>query len=104
MKPDNQPKQVLYGELCEGQRSVGCQWKRAKDNLNCTFKNYNIQPETIDEIAEDQETNYAACHSELEQFRDNYETEAQYHRVESGILLHYPMCIHSIYATEAYEL
>ena len=36
------PKQLLYGELCEGKRSVGGQKKRYKDCIKASLQNLNI--------------------------------------------------------------
>ena len=36
MSDDRLPKQLLYGELCYGKRSLGGQKKRFKDTLNKT--------------------------------------------------------------------
>ena len=42
MHADRLPKQLLYGELCYGKRSVGWQKKRFKDTLKKTLKIFNI--------------------------------------------------------------
>ena len=42
MPADRMPKQLLYGELCYGKRSVGWQRKRFKDTLKKTLKIFNI--------------------------------------------------------------
>ena len=42
MPADRLPKQLLYGELCYGKRSVGWQKKRFKDTLKKTLKIFNI--------------------------------------------------------------
>ncbi|XP_063589627.1 uncharacterized protein LOC134766625 [Penaeus indicus] len=36
------PKQLFYGELCQGKRRVGGQRKRYKDSLKVSFKDFNF--------------------------------------------------------------
>ncbi|XP_047481685.1 uncharacterized protein LOC125034088 [Penaeus chinensis] len=45
------PKQLLYGELCEGKRSVGGQKKRFKDSLKASLKDMNINVSTWEQLA-----------------------------------------------------
>ena len=42
MPDDRLPKQLLYGELCYGKRSVGGQNKRFKNTLKKTLTSFNI--------------------------------------------------------------
>ena len=42
MSDDRLPKQLLYGELCYGKRSLGGQNKRFKDTLKKTLTSFNI--------------------------------------------------------------
>ena len=42
MPDDRLPKQLLYGELCYGKRSVGGQNKRFKDTFKKTLTRFNI--------------------------------------------------------------
>ena len=42
MSDDRLPKQLLYGELCYGKRSLGWQKKRFKDTLKKTLTSFNI--------------------------------------------------------------
>ena len=42
MPDDRLPKQLLYGELCPGKRSVGEQKKGFKDTLKKTLTSFNI--------------------------------------------------------------
>ena len=42
MPDDRLPKQLLYGELCYGKRSVGGQKKRFTDTLKKTLTSFNI--------------------------------------------------------------
>ena len=43
MSDDRLPKQLLYGELCYGKRSLGGQKKRFKDTLKKTLTSFNIE-------------------------------------------------------------
>ena len=55
--PDSRiPKQLLYGELCRGKRSVGGQRKRFKDSLKGSLKDFNINPDTWETLAADRST------------------------------------------------
>ena len=47
------PKQLFYGELCQGKRKVGGQKKRFKDNLKVSLKDFSISPETWETLAAD---------------------------------------------------
>ena len=52
--PDSRlPKQLLYGELCQGKRSVGGQKKRFKDCLKASLKSQNIDLNTWETLAQD---------------------------------------------------
>ena len=52
--PENHlPKQLLFGELFEGHRSVGGQKKRFKDHLNALLKKYNIPSAELEVRASD---------------------------------------------------
>ena len=42
MSDNRLPKQLLYGELCQGKRSVGGQKKRYKYSLNVSPKSLDI--------------------------------------------------------------
>jgi len=47
------PRRVLYGELKEGRRSVGGQYKRFKDFLKATLKKNAITPDQLETLAAD---------------------------------------------------
>jgi len=50
--PDHRiPKQLLYGELCEGKRSRGWPKLRYKDTLKATLKSFNINTEQWEDMA-----------------------------------------------------
>ena len=53
MVDDRLPKQILYGELCYGKRSVGGQKKRFKDTLTKTLKIFNIDVTKWEVCAQD---------------------------------------------------
>ena len=53
MPDDRIPKQLLYGELCHGKRSVGGQRKRFKDTLKVSLKDFNICTESWEYLASD---------------------------------------------------
>ncbi|XP_046846768.1 uncharacterized protein LOC124440414 [Xenia sp. Carnegie-2017] len=55
--PDERiPKQLLYGELSNGKRSVGGQKKRFKDTLKTSLKSFNINTATWDKLAGNRST------------------------------------------------
>ena len=52
--PDSRlPTQLLYGELCQGKRSVGREKKRFKDCLKACLKSLNIDLNTWEMLAQD---------------------------------------------------
>ena len=51
MPDDRIPKQLLYGELCQGKRTVGGQRKRFKDSLKVSLKDFNISAESWETLA-----------------------------------------------------
>ena len=53
MPDDRLPKQLLYGELCYGKRSVGGQKKRFKDTLKKTITSFNIDVTNWEVCAQD---------------------------------------------------
>ena len=53
MPDDRIPKQLFYGELSTGKRTVGGQRKRFKDNLKLSLKSLNIDWENWDHYAID---------------------------------------------------
>ena len=53
MPEERLPRQVLYGELVEGKRSVGGQRKRYKDNLKKTIKDFHMDPKSFETDAAD---------------------------------------------------
>ena len=53
MHDDRSPKQLFYGELCRGKRTVGGQRKRFKDSLKLSLKDFNISTESWESLASD---------------------------------------------------
>ena len=53
MPDDHIPKQLLYGELCRGNCTVGGQRKRFKDSLKVSLKDLNISTESWESLASD---------------------------------------------------
>ena len=51
MPDDRIPKQLLYGELGHGKRTVGGQRKRFKDSLKVSLKGFNISTESWESLA-----------------------------------------------------
>ncbi|KAK3885559.1 hypothetical protein Pcinc_008347 [Petrolisthes cinctipes] len=47
------PKQLLFGELCQGKRSVGGQRKRFKDSLKTSLKDFSIRTGSWETLATD---------------------------------------------------
>jgi len=52
-KPTAPTRPVLYGELKEGRRSAGGQYKRFKDCLKATLKKNAIPPGQLETLAAD---------------------------------------------------
>ena len=50
------PKQLSFGELADGKRSVGGQKKLFKDTLNTSLKSFDIDINTWDKVAVDRPT------------------------------------------------
>ena len=53
MHDDRIPKQLFYGELCHGKRTVGGQRKRFKDSLKVSLKDFHISTESWESLASD---------------------------------------------------
>ena len=51
MDDNRLPKRVFYGELATGKRTTGGQYKRYKDTLKASLKNFNINPDTWENLA-----------------------------------------------------
>ena len=83
MPEDRLPRQVLYGELSQGQRSAGGQCKRYKDNMRATLKKCSIRDDCLESTASDRlqwrrECREGAIHFEGE--RECHNTELRERR------------------------
>ena len=67
--PENRlPKQLFYGELSQGHRSVGGQKKRYKDHLNAVLKRCNIPAAELETKASDRVGWRSSCYRAVQQF------------------------------------
>ena len=65
--PDHRlPKQILYGQLLEGNRSAGGPKKRFKDHSKDLLKKCNIQPTILEHVAADRPLWRATSHQGLD--------------------------------------
>jgi len=79
--PDERiPKQLLYGELSEGRRSVGGQKKRFKDTLKASLKSFDIDTTTWDKVAEDRPTWRNLIHKGCQSYEERRTAEAKQKR------------------------
>ncbi len=53
MADDRIPKQLFYGELCSGKRTVGGRRKHYKDSLKVSLKDFNISTESWESLSSD---------------------------------------------------
>ena len=51
MDDNRLPKRIFYGELATRKRTTGGQYKRYKDTLKASLKNFNINPNTWENLA-----------------------------------------------------
>ena len=51
MDDNRLPKHIFYGVLATGKRTTGGQYKRHKDTLQVSLKNFNINPDTWENLA-----------------------------------------------------
>ena len=51
MDDNRLPKRIFWGELATGKRTTGSQYKRYKDTLKASLKNFNIDPDTWENLA-----------------------------------------------------
>lgn len=75
MEDERLPKQVLYGELVQGQRLQGGQKKRYKDYLKVALKKCHINPGDLELLARDRATWRRVCQlglNKLEQDRRDH--------------------------------
>ena len=77
MPDDRLPKQLLYGELCYGKRSVGGQKKRFKDTLKKTLTSFNIDVANWEACAQDRPLWRSMSHTGARTAETNRIVEAQ---------------------------
>ena len=85
------PKQLLYGELTEGKRSVGGQLLRFKDTLKRSMKECYLDPSKLEELAEDRPLWRSEVKSGLQRFEEDrhlklQERREKRHRVSNPVL------------------
>lgn len=76
MPEDRIPRQVLYGELQEGRRSVGGQRKRHKDVTKATMKGFGIDPSSLEREAQERAGWRRACAEGRSEFVNTYNRRA----------------------------
>ena len=85
--PENRlPKQLLFGELSQGYRTVGGQKKRFKDHLNALLKKCHIPAADLEVRASDRIGWRSSCYRAAQQFeadRTRAREEARLRRHES---------------------
>lgn len=72
------PKQVLYGELKEGQRKRGRQLKRFKDLCNSNMKDYGIEVDSWQNLASDR----PKWRTAVKKGANQYYTKKALHKIE----------------------
>ena len=77
MSDDRLPKQLLYGELCYGKRSLGGQKKRFKDTLKKTLISFNIDVTKWEVCARDRPLWRSMIHTGARTAETNRIAEAQ---------------------------
>lgn len=71
MDDNRMPKQLLYGELSLGRRSVGRQLKRYRDQSLSVLKACDINPKDLEKLAKDREKWREACRKGLKTCEKN---------------------------------
>ena len=71
MEDERLPKQVLYGELVQGQRLQGGQKKRYKDFIKVALKKCDINPGDLELLARDRATWRQVCQLGLEKLEND---------------------------------
>ena len=71
MEDSRIPKQLLYGESCDGRRSVGGQRKRYKDVLHHNLLAAGIKDSTWETIGQDRESWRTSVRNGVRHFEDN---------------------------------
>ena len=71
--PDNHlPHRLLYGELSQGQRSVGRPKKRFSDYIRITLQKCNIQLSDLEASASDRDVWRTVCEAGLNNFMNGW--------------------------------
>ena len=79
--PDHRlPKKLLFGELQQGKRSVGCPKKRFKDTLKASLKAFGISQTAWEQAAEDRDSWRAALHQGAQAYEANRTAAAEQRR------------------------
>ena len=79
--PENRlPRQMMYGQLTEGQRSVGGQRKRYKNCVNTSLKACGIPPNQLETLAESRDVWRDACTEGMNSFSEDYDRRADERR------------------------
>ena len=84
MSDDRLPKQLLYGELCYGKRSLGGQNKRFKDTLKKTLTSFNIDVTNWEVCSQDRPMWRSMIHTGARTAETNRIAEAQNKRITSA--------------------
>ena len=92
MPDDRLPKQLLYGELCFGTRSVGWQKKRFKDTLKKTLTSFNIGATNWEVCAQDRPLWCSVIHTGARTAETNRIAEAQKKRPARKARLYSTIC------------
>ena len=74
------PRQILYGQLEQGYRTVGGQKKRYKDHLNMTMKKCGMRQPELETLASDRSQWREACRVGLATYNENYIAAAEERR------------------------
>ena len=78
------PRQILYGQLLDGQRSAGGPKKRYKDHLKTLLKQCNIPPTALESLAADRNTWSSSCN----QGTTHLQEQATERRIQRRALRH----------------
>ena len=66
------PRQILYGQLLDGQRSAGGQKKRYKDHIKTLLKKCDIKPPALESLAVDRHTWCSTCHQGITRLQEKF--------------------------------
>ena len=81
--PDHRiPKQLLFGELQDGKRTLGAPKKRFKDTLKASLKAFGINPASWEQTAADRSKWRAAVHDGARRHESDKKAAAETRRQE----------------------